>query len=58
MNKVQFSVFMQIDHMNASNNYQKGMQNSVCIVFDGFLIQVYPNNYIFKLEKLCSTSSQ
>ena len=37
MNKVQFSVFMQIDDMNASNNYQKGMQNTVGIVFGGFL---------------------
>ena len=37
MNQVQFSVFMQIDDMNASNNYQKGMQNTMGIVFGGFL---------------------
>ena len=37
MNKVQFSVFMQMDDMNASDNYQKGMQNTMSIVFGGFL---------------------
>ena len=37
MNKVKFSVFMQMDDMNASDNYQKGMQNTVGIVFGGSL---------------------